>query len=164
MLFVPIQKTFIMKSVGFIFLLFFLACSFTPQKQNDCIEVLVLNNTTWRVGGGCLENEDQTSFSLSSHKVSADPMGNWGHFISFTDKSFKTSYRAQCGVDCFTSVTGTYKFVGDNKIKFYVEDISRGGFCSLESESPNKSFGVFSIAHIKNGLTFTKMIKKPVKP
>ncbi|HIB77687.1 MAG TPA: hypothetical protein EYO58_08780 [Flavobacteriales bacterium] len=148
-----------MKSIAFLFLIFLLSSSFTPQKQNDCIEALVLNSTTWRVGGGCLENEDQTSFSMYSHEASDNPIGNWGYFISFTDKSFKTTYRAQCGVDCFTSVTGTYKLLGNNKIKFYVEDISRGGFCSLESESPKKSFGVFSITHIKNGLTFTKMIK-----
>lgn len=152
-----------MKSIAFIFLIFFLSCSFTHQNQTDCIEVLVLNNTTWRVGGSCLENEAQTSFSIYSHEVSDDPMGNWGHFISFTDKSFKTSYRAQCGVDCFTSVTGTYELIGNNKIKFYVADISRGGFCSIKSESPKKSFGVFSISQVKNGLKFTKRIKKPVK-
>jgi len=148
-----------MKSVAFIFLIFFLACAFTPQNQNDCIEALVLNNTTWRVGGSCLENENQTGFSIYSYGASDSPMGNWGRFISFTDKSFKTSYRAQCGVDCFTSVTGTYELIGNNKIKFYVEDISRGGFCSLESETPKKSFGVFSISYIKNGLKLTKIIK-----
>jgi hypothetical protein len=123
----------------------------------------VLNNTTWRVGGSCLENENQPGFSIYSDKAKENSLNSWGYFISFTDKSFKTTYRAQCGVDCFTSVTGTYELIGGNNVKFYVADISRGGFCTAKSESPNKSFGIFSIAHIKNGLAFTKMIKKPVK-
>ena len=154
----PFNKTFIMKSIALFFLLFFLSSSFVPQKQSGCVEVYVLNNTTWRVSGSCLENEDQASFSLYSYSISDDPMKSWGYFISFTDKSFKTTYRAQCGVDCFTSVNGTYKLIGNNKIKFFVEDISRSGFCNLESESPKKSFGTFSISQNKNGLTFTKMI------
>lgn len=146
-----------MKSLALIFFLFFICSSFTPHNEGNCIEVFVLANTTWRVAGGCLENEDQTSFSIYAQNTSGDPMNRWGYFISFTDKTFKTNYRAQCGVDCFTSVTGSYKLLDNNKIEFYVEQISRSSLCGLESESPKKSFGVFFIESGANGISFTKI-------
>ena len=110
-------------------------------------ERIELQNSSWKLDGICLESEKEEGFILNpySEPNSGDMASRWGHYISFTENTFQTSYRAPCGVDCFTSVSGTYFWVGRNKIEFFVSKISRGKYCSQTSETPNKSFGIYEL-------------------
>ena len=110
-------------------------------------ERIELQNNYWKLDGQCLETENEDGFILNPYLESnADEIASkWGYYISFTENTFQTSYRARCGVDCFTSVSGTYLWVGSNKIEFFVSKISRGKYCSQTSETPNKSFGIYEL-------------------
>ena len=83
-------------------------------------ERIELQNNSWKLDGQCLETENEDGFILNPYLESnADEIASkWGYYISFTENTFQTSYRARCGVDCFTSVSGTYLWVGSNKINF----------------------------------------------
>ncbi|MDO7609713.1 MAG: hypothetical protein MUQ68_02575 [Crocinitomicaceae bacterium] len=110
-------------------------------------ERIELQNNSWKLDGQCLETENEDGFILNPYLESnADEIASkWGYYISFTENTFQTSYRARCGVDCFTSVSGTYLWVGSNKIEFFVSKISRGKYCPQTSETPNKSFGIYEL-------------------
>jgi len=148
-----------MKQLTILLILFFISSSFITEKEQHLGHPIKLANTTWKVNGKCLETDNQASFSVVPKVVTEDISSRWGHFISFTEKTFSTSYSAPCGNDCFTSVSGTYELKGGDEILFYVEKITRGGFCSQESETPKKSFGTYKITETKNGLSFVKMTK-----
>ena len=147
-----------MKQLTILLILFFISSSFITEKEQHLGHPIKLANTTWKVNGKCLESEDQSSFSITSYVETKDISSRWGYSISFTEKTFSTSYSAPCGNDCFTSVSGTYEQI-DDEILFFVEKITRGGFCSQESETPKKSFGKYKITETNNGLTFVKTIK-----
>jgi hypothetical protein len=147
-----------MKQLAILLILYFISSSFVTEQEQHPGHPIKLANTTWKVNGKCLESEDQSSFSITSYVETKDISSRWGHFISFTEKTFSTHYSAPCGNDCFTSVSGTYEQI-DNEILFYVKNISRSGFCSQESETPKKSYGLFKVTETKNGLTFTKISK-----
>ena len=80
----------------------------------------------------------------------------WGNFISFTDSTFHTNYSASCGVDCFVTVDGNYKFIASDKIEVFVKTIARSGFCHNESEEPKKSFGIYQIIRTPEGYEILK--------
>ena len=102
-------------------------------------ERIELQNNSWKLDGKCLETENEDGFILSAYSESTvDIASRWGYFISFTENSFQTSYRARCGVDCFTSVSGTYQWLAPNKLELFVSNISRRKYCNKASESPNK--------------------------
>ena len=145
-----------MKQPAILFCLYLISSSFVTEQEQHLGHLIKLANTTWKVNGKCLESEDQSSFSIAPYVETKDISSRWGHFISFTEKTFSTHYSARCGVDCFTSVTGTYELIGEDTIAFFIESISRSGYCSGESETPKKSYGLFKITETKNGLTFTK--------
>ena len=147
-----------MKQLTILLILFFISSSFVTEQEQHPGHPIKLANTTWKVNGKCLESEDQSSFSVAPYVETKDISSRWGYFISFTENTFSTHYSAPCGNDCFTSVSGTYERI-DNEILFYVQNISRNGFCSQESETPKKSYGLFKITQTKNGLTFTKINK-----
>ena len=109
-------------------------------------ERIELQNSSWKLDGKCLETENEDGFILSAYSESTgDIASRWGYFISFSENTFQTSYRAPCGVDCFTSVSGTYLWVGSNKIEFFVTKISRSEYCLDTSENPRKSFGTYEL-------------------
>ena len=110
-------------------------------------ERIELQNSSWKLDGKCLESENENGFSLNPYSESntVDLSSRWGYYISFIANTFQTSYRAPCGVDCFTSVSGTHLWVGSNKIEFFVSKISRSVYCPQTSEAPNKSFGIYEL-------------------
>jgi len=114
-------------------------------------ERIELQNNSWKLDGKCLETENEDGFILSAYSESTvDIASRWGYFISFTENSFQTSYRARCGVDCFTSVSGTYQWLAPNKLELFVSNISRRKYCNKASESPNKSIGIYMVS-VENG-------------
>lgn len=132
--------------------------SFSQGREEAKIDKIKLTDTRWKSNPHCFADEGIDTYHLYP---TVDTLGyfDWGNFISFTDKTFSTDYSAPCGNDCFTSVTGTYKFVGVNRIKVYVENISRSGFCSAKSEEPKKSFGIYLIEKTSTGLMMTWVSK-----
>ncbi|MDG2154040.1 MAG: hypothetical protein P8K10_08930 [Crocinitomicaceae bacterium] len=115
-----------------------------PNKLHE--ERIELQNSSWKLDGKCLETENEDGFILSAYSESTgDIASRWGYLISFSENTFQTSYRAPCGVDCFTSVSGTYLWVGSNKIEFFVTKISRSEYCLDTSENPRKSFGTYEL-------------------
>ena len=139
------HKKIIMKNLNLLFGIYFLTSSWMlPLSQT--ISSIELQNSSWKIDGKCLETENEDGFVLCSYSESAgDIASRWGYFISFSENTFQTSYRAPCGVDCFTSVSGTYLWVGSNKIEFFVTKISRSEYCLDTSENPRKSFGTYEL-------------------
>lgn len=132
--------------------------SFSQGREEAKIDKIKLTDTRWKSSRHCFTSEDIDTYNLYP---TIDTIGHfdWGNFISFTDKAFSTDYSAPCGNDCFTSVTGTYKFVGFNRIEVYVETINRSGFCSTKSETPKKVFGIYLIEKTPTGLQIRKSQK-----
>ncbi len=145
-----------MKRLALLFLISFISFSFVAQAEKPFYPVK-LNNTEWRLSGRCLESVEQSEFSIYTIQHSNDISHRWGYFITFSDRTFSTNYRARCGVDCFTSVSGTYEWRSDDTIEFFVETIQRNGYCQKESEAPRKSFGVFRISSSEKGFLLTRL-------
>jgi hypothetical protein len=144
-----------MKSALFLILVF-LSCSIYSQselKEPKLKEILTAS--TWKSDKNLFSDEGIDRYSI--FKDAKDEFYSWGNSVTFTDSKFNTNYSAPCGNDCFTSVNGTYKFVGSNKIKVFVNDISRSGFCQDKSESPKKSFGIFQINKTDEGYEIVKV-------
>lgn len=119
----------------------------------------ILAGTMWRCQGTPFEYETTTKFEFTLHQDDPDDfMMNWGHFINFHDDgTFATSYRAPCGNDCFTSISGTYSFLEDSIVVIYVDTIGRSGFCQKETEYPKKTYGKYKISRSEDTLSFTKL-------
>jgi hypothetical protein len=148
-----------MKTIATVFILVFSMSSFAQNEGKGRPEHSILSNTHWKVSGGCFEDAATKSYDLYSYNKDSAQF-NWGHFISFTQNTFSTNYSAPCGNDCFTSVTGTYEVFGRNRVKIFVENISRSGFCSQKSETPNESFGFYTIIETPTGLRLEKENQK----
>jgi len=147
-----------MKSTLFLILVF-LSHSIHAQseiKQPKLKEILTASS--WKSDKNLFSDEGIVRYLI--YKVVSDEFYTWGNTVTFTDSDFNTSYSAPCGNDCFTSVSGTYKFVASNQIKVFVKDISRSGFCQDKSESPKKSFGVFEIKKTDEGYEIVKLDQK----
>lgn len=125
-------------------------CRDASKREN------ILLNTRWKVDGVPFETIDREKYSLSAI---ADDSYNfrWGHFISFNENTFTSSYSAPCGNDCFTSVSGGYWFVADLTIKVKVMAIQRNGFCSKDSEELNKDFGNYLLCKTETGWMLKKI-------
>lgn len=68
---------------------------------------------------------------------------NYGNHISIkADQTFECFYTAFCGNDCFTKTKGKYKIIDKNYICFYLEEITKTGDCSENSES-NIDLGLY---------------------
>lgn len=120
------------------------------QKQTEQID---LTNTSWR---GTLLIE-ASSFSISVVKPSKNIQDRWGTFIHFEEGTFYTSYSAQCGNDCFQSTIGTFKLLDNNQIEFFVEKITRSGYCSQGTETIQKTLGIYQMTQSDNGISFVKI-------
>ncbi len=90
-------------------------------------------NTDWKSSSGVpFETANQENYSFSKYDPSLDMM-YWGNFIHFKGTTFTTHYSAPCGNDCFTTVTGEYRTVGDHLLEIKVLGINYSGFCGKES-------------------------------
>lgn len=134
-----------------------MASSYNAPKK-IYIDRIELKNRSWKLDGKCLETQNEDGFILSAYSESTgDIASRWGYFISFTENSFQTSYRAPCGLDCFTSVSGTYQWLAPNKMELFVSTISRSKHCNKDSESPNKSFGIYRISVENDNVLFQRI-------
>lgn len=113
-----------------------------------------LKNTTWRGSIG----QNQSDFLLSYvQPPSADFMSRFGTFVDFGENTFHTRYVAQCGNDCFTSVSGSYKLLGNNQVEFFIEKIGRRGTCAQQDEIIKETIGIFEMAKTDKGMMFRKV-------
>ena len=146
-----------MKNLILLFGFYFLTSSWM-LSLGQTISSIELEKSSWKIDGKCLETENEDGFVLCSYSESAsDIASRWGYFISFTDNTFQTSYRAPCGVDCFTSVNGTYKWLAPNKMELFVSKISRRKYCNKGSEFPDKSFGVYTVSVENENVRFQRI-------
>jgi len=146
-------------SITFLLLSFFVGINLSfaqTQVRYATITENVLANTNWKVDRVPFENNEQKNYTLSTKSVDDNFDAHWGHFISFTEKTFTSSYSAPCGNDCFTSVSGEYSFVARMTIKVKVISIVRIGFCSEKSETLNKDYGNYELTKIETGWKLTK--------
>jgi hypothetical protein len=125
------------------------------SREEGESDKITLSGKFFKSNGSCFEVEDKTQYEVYEYEKEVNTF-DWGHFISFTDDSFSTSYSAPCGNDCFTSVSGTYKYVSANKIEVYVASISRSGFCQEKSEEPKKVYGMYAMEQTATGIIFRK--------
>ena len=102
----------------------------TETRKNVSYENY-LKGTEWKCSDVPFESEEVGQYSFE--KFVADGQMHWGNFIQFEENTFSTYYRAPCGNDCFTSVNGDYRFIGENLIKIKVTSISYSGFCGKEN-------------------------------
>ena len=95
----------------------------------------ILANTSWKCNQSAFEDSEIQSYTLTKYSKDENWGYHYGYSIDFSEGTFITNYSAPCGVDCFTTTTGTYEFVGAMKIKIYVSTIERSGFCQLKNEN-----------------------------
>lgn len=114
----------------------------------------ILENTTWKVDGVPFETKEREEYSLQA--IVEESQFNWGHSISFAEKTFTSSYSAPCGNDCFTNVYGEYQFVDAYLISIKIIKIDRGPFCSQKSESLNQNYGKYKLEKAGNGWQIIK--------
>lgn len=125
-----------------------------PAKGSDKSEN-VLAGTTWKVDGVPFETKDRELYLLSTIPENGYE-SHWGHFITFDETTFSSSYSAPCGNDCFTSVFGSYYFVTATKIHITVKSINRHGFCEKESEELNRNYGYYGLEKTAGGWNLTR--------
>ncbi|MFT4602333.1 MAG: hypothetical protein ACI857_002519 [Arenicella sp.] len=148
-------KIDMLKSLFLILALIASSVSFSQSETKDPILKSELVGINWKSDFNVFSADSITAYRLLQNS-SADPYFGWGNFITFTDSTFSTNYSASCGNDCFRSVTGSYEFMGSNKIKVFVKKIERTGMCMLESETPNKSFGIYRLDKTAAGFSIIK--------
>lgn len=104
-----------------------------------------LTQVTWKsVSSNIFETVDHPSYHFKAMSENIDFTERWGYTLTFSkDGTFQTQYSAPCGVDCFTSVSGHYMLLPDQRVEIYVKDIHRSGYCTKKSEQPGKSFGIY---------------------
>lgn len=144
-----------MKVLG---LMFISIVSFTAFNQEDgAFEPLFnLSDTRWRSDYHCFSSDTVNEYILTTKE---DLQWSWGNSIHFTDSTFSTDYTAPCGLDCFTSIIGSYKYLDTDQIEIYVETIDRNGFCQNSDTGTQiirRSYGVYRIEQTENGLKLIK--------
>lgn len=145
--------------VGLVFLAGFFSCA-AAQDARRLGEIKFTNylaGTSWKTNGIPFETKDQELISLTEFSDPLGMMDQWGHSIYFDTLTFSSSYSAPCGNDCFTSVTGTYFFSAENRIKVKVKSINRNGFCEKKSELINQDYGYYDLVKVEKGYQIKKV-------
>ena len=115
-----------------------------------------LKNKTFRVDGNAFEKIERESYTLSVFEKTKTY--SYGNFITFTDSTFHSYYTAPCGNDCFTDVKGTYTFLTDSTVQFFVNSITKTGHCMMSKDYTKGSFGVYTIQKTNNTITLIKQL------
>ena len=119
-----------------------------------------LTENPWRLSSPsfAFELESTASYKLVPFKKAENEFHlGFGRFVEFKDGKFKSYNVTMCGNDVSKTVTGTYERVEDNKIKIFVKHIERNDYCKKKSESPEKSYGIYSLSRNEDGsLQITK--------
>ncbi len=115
----------------------------------------------WRSSSALFEDTSIDSYIFKPIEESLEWSDRWGYFLEFkNDGSFRTYYSAPCGLDCFTSVTGSYVLNG-NVLTLNVVEIIRNNICPKEGEAVNRGEEcyevVFSTFKEQDSLMFNKI-------
>jgi hypothetical protein len=137
---------FSLKHLAYLSLLVVLS-SFTFVNSNT------LKNQTFGVNGNAFEKIERNSYTFTYLEDFSNPYGN---FIDFTDSIFHSYYRAPCGNDCFTDVKGTYNFLTDSTVQFFITSITKKGKCMMNKDYTKGNFGVYIIQKKINSITLIK--------
>lgn len=105
-----------MKNRLLLYFLIFGITGFSQGREAVDYEKISLNGLTYKSSYNVFAEEDRDKYILERFE-NLEGGFSWGNFISFTEKTFHTYYNAPCGNDCFTSVDGSYKFVGSLSIE-----------------------------------------------
>ena len=138
----------------FFVLQFFSGNLIAQTKRAETVQQNLLDGTSWHVDGVPFQDKSREKYTLSEYDVLE--FGNWGHTITFEEKTFSSHYSAPCGNDCFTSVYGEYYFAEQYKIRVKVTQIHRRGFCDQKSEELNQDMGYYLLKKIDNGWELTR--------
>lgn len=114
---------------------------------------------SWKSPMAIFEEPGQLSYSFKAFDESdyTDITERWGYFLRFhADGTFSTNYHAPCGLDCFTRITGTYEWRGENLLELRVMHISRSELCAKTSEQVDKSYGIFQVKLAEGKLSLIK--------
>ena len=130
----------------------FLNIATTPSNSNPLI------GQKWRIDGNAFLSINKESYHLETLSPKDD--FHFGHFVEFEkDGSFTGYYTAPCGMDCFTTIHGTYTFDKQETVSIRVQQVEQTGYCSdsqdLSFKNKNKHMGDFKIISSK-----TKKIQK----
>lgn len=108
----------------------------------------------WRIDGNAFLSQDKTAYHLEA--LPNKDHFNFGHFVEFeTDGTFMGYYTASCGLDCFTTIHGTYTFNEQGLLSIRVQQVEQTGYCtdSQALSFKNKHMGDFKITSNKTKKT-----------
>jgi hypothetical protein len=111
----------------------------------------------WHSSIPLFEEQHISSYTFNKFQTNADRAIYWGYFVTFSaDGTFKTNYSAPCGLDCFTSVEGNYKWIDEQHIALSVQKITRSDLCAKASQTDPFDLGVFEVVFNKASFSLTK--------
>jgi hypothetical protein len=132
-----------------------------PLKSS--LEVILLNQE-WKIDQILGLDEDIERYTLTPHywKKQTKFAGNLAHF---TDKgTFYSQYTSWCGNDGFTSLSGDYQFLGDDRIAINVKGVSYYGYLDKPDEHPKMNWMVFSVQQAGDTIIFVKQTEDQQTP
>ena len=114
------------------------------QVQKDTVAEIRLMFTSW---SGTIRKGNNFILRVANHQMT-------GSFVDFQEKIFTTRYVPMCGLDCFTSMKGSYKLVGGNQVELKVESMSRDGVCTGDVEPFKPWKNTYQMVYTDKGLAF----------
>lgn len=128
------------------------SCPAEAQEQEVAVsDKNSLANTDWSSSEIPFEKAEQSSYVFQ--RSGQEGGMTWGNFIHFEERMFNTEYRASCGNDCFTSVTGDYRLVGGDLLKIKVMGISRSSFCTKKPAEGFQFLAYYRLSMSEDGNT-----------
>lgn len=101
-------------------------------------------------------NTSKNEYTLYEHRK-VEKAG-YGNRIQFNeDGTFRCSYSAPCGNDCFPFSSGNYRILDNNYIEIIVNYISQDGFCEEINEEGNWNLGNYYMYFGNGGIC--KLVK-----
>jgi hypothetical protein len=135
-----------------LFCIIFFSQQYCGQVQSTYQNSLL--NHTWgsfRIIG---INPQTPSYKIVRAKPEQLFAGNAVRFIDSTN--FWSGYVAPCGNDYFTSVSGKYKFIANDKIAFSVDSVYYFGSWTKPTEYRATNYVIYEITQSADTLFFTK--------
>jgi hypothetical protein len=84
----------------------------------------------------------------------------FGTLITFEPTGrFTSTYRADCGNDCFPYCAGRYVWIDSHHICMVADSIRVTGDCDNKEYAPHKDLGVYRVAKQENGIRLTKEVR-----
>lgn len=140
-----------------LFSLFFMASIFQVLSQtNSESNTISLEGVDWKLFFNNTSDKDLLAGFIIERKQNEES-DRWGNFISFKDNSFHTWYSAPCGVDCFTKIKGSLKWLNSTTMELTVSEITRSKLCQEESELNIEKTAQFGVRQSASGFTFKRL-------